>query len=267
MPTLAEMPEFTALDEATRGHVTALGFDKLDPLQAAITAAGKLAAFGSNPDDLIRVPKDATGDALAPLYDRLGVPKDQTGYTFDPSVPAEISDRVRAEAAALKLTPAQASTLLSTRQAEAKVAANGAAERQLAAVTAAKGELAGAWGAEHGIKEFRASKALEEFGWTAEDVATMAAGTKDPKSSFVRIMTNMAVLGERMAEAKLLGGPTGDGGSGAMTPDQAQAKMVALQADPTFRSRWLHNDEPVRQSAIAELANLQRIVVQSRQAR
>lgn len=264
MPTIAEMPEFTALDESTRGHVTSLGFDKLDPLQAAITAAGKLAAFGANPDELIRIPKDATGDALAPLYDRLGVPKDATGYTFDPATPTEISDQVRAEAAALKLTPAQASTLLSTRQAEAKAAADGAAERTLAAVTAAKGELQVAWGPEAGVKEFRASKALETFGWTASDVATMAGANKD---AYVKIMQNMAVLGERMAEAKLLGGPTGDGGSGSMTPEQAQAKMAALQGDPTFRSRWMHNEETVRQAAIAELANLQRIVVQSRQAR
>lgn len=264
MPTLAEMPEFTALDESTRGHVTALGLDKLDPLVAVTTAAGKLAAFGSNPDELIRLPKDATGDALAPLYDRLGVPKDATGYTFDPATPADVADRVRAEAAALKLTPAQASTLLAARQAEAKTAAGAAAERQLAAVTAAKGELVAAWGPEQGVKEFRASKALETFGWTPADVAKMAGESKD---AYVKIMQNMAVLGERMAEAKLLGGPTGDGGSGAMTPDQAQAKMAALQADPTFRARWMHADAPVRQAAIEELANLQRIVVQSRQAR
>ena len=263
MPTLAEMPEFTALDESTRGHVTALGFDKLEPLQAAITAAGKLAAFGSNPDELIRVPKDAAGDALTPLYERLGVPKDATGYTFDPATPADVADRVRAEAAALKLTPAQASTLLSTRQAEAKASADGAAERQLAAVTAAKGELQAAWGGEHGVREFRASKALETFGWTIADVSAMAGANKD---AYVKIMQNMSVLGEKMAEAKLLGGSNGTGETTSFTPDQAVAKAAALQADPAFRSRWMSPDKPVRDAAIAELANLQRIVVQSRQA-
>lgn len=264
MPILAEMPEYTALDESTRGHVVALGFDKLDPVVAAITAAGKLAAFGSNPDDLIRLPKDATGDALAPLYDRLGVPKDAAGYTAPPDADATLVAKVRAEAVALKLTPGGFNQLLELRKAEGTSSANAAAERQLAAVTAAKGELIAAWGPEQGVKEFRASKALETFGWTVADVGKMAGDSKD---AYVKIMQNMAVLGERMAEARLLGGPTGDGGSGAMTPDQAQAKMAALQADPTFRSRWMHTDAPVREQAIAELANLQRIVVQSRQAR
>ena len=264
MPTLAEMPEFTALDEATRGHVTALGYDKLEPLQAAITAAGKLAAFGSNPDDLIRLPKDATGDALAPLYDRLGVPKDASGYIAPPGTDATLAAKVQQEAAALKLTPAAFNQLLELRKAEGTSSATAAAERQLAAISAAKGELIAAWGPEQGVKEFRASKALETFGWTGDDVARMAGENKD---AYVKIMQNMAVLGERMAEAKLLGGPTGDGGSGSMTPDQARAKMVALQADPTFRSRWMHSDEPVRRQAIDELANLQRIVVQASQAR
>ena len=264
MPILAEMPEFTALDEATRGHVTALGFDKLDPAIAAITAAGKLAAFGSNPDDLIRIPKDASGDALAPLYERLGVPKDAAGYVAPAGTDATLAAKVQQEAAALKLTPAAFVQLLELRKTEGTSTATAAAERQLAAVSAAKGELVAAWGPEQGVKEFRASKALETFGWTVNDVATMAGTNKD---AYVKIMQNMAVLGERMAEAKLLGGPTGDGGSGAMTPEQAQAKLAALQADPTFRSRWMHTDAPVREQAIGELANLQRIVVQSRQAR
>ena len=242
MPTLAEMPEFAALDESTRGHVVALGFDKLDPLQAAITASGKLAAFGSNPDDLIRLPKDATGDALAPLYDRLGVPKDAAGYVAPEGTDATLAAKVQQEAAALKLTPAAFNQLLELRKADGASAASARAEQQLAAVTAAKGELIAAWGPEQGVKEFRASKALETFGWTVTDVATMAGTNKD---AYVKIMQNMAVLGERMAEAKLLGGPTGDGGSGAMTPEQAQAKMTALQVRARLLPCWSKSPPPV----------------------
>lgn len=260
MPTLAEMPEYTGLPDDQKAHVTALGFDKLDPVIATVQAAGKLAAFGSNPDDLIRLPKDASGDALNPLYERLGVPKDAAGYTFDATVPAEVAEKARATAAALKLTPAQATAYVNTEIAMAKASADAAAERSVAAVAAAKGHLQAAWGAEHGVKEFRASKALETFGWTADDVAKMAGDNRD---AYVKIMTNMAALGDRMAEARLI---TGDqtGGPGSMTPEQAQAKIAQLQGDPAFRERWMNSSDPrVRQQAIEELTNLQRIVVRA----
>lgn len=264
MPTIAETAEFLALDDAAKGHITGLGFDKLDPMIAVVTAAGKLAAFGANPDELVRIPKDASGDALNPVYDRLGVPKDAAGYVAPVGTDAALVAKVQQEAVALKLTPAQFTRRLELQQADAKAAADARIESTMAAVTAAKGELQGAWGAEHGVKEFRASKALETFGWTAADVATMAGTNKD---AYVKIMQNMAVLGERMAEAKLLGGPSGTGETSSFTPEQAQAKLAAMQADPAFRARWQHAEAPVRQAAIAELANLQRIVVQSRQAR
>ena len=262
MAILSEDPGFSALDESTKSHVTALGFDKLDALTAVSQAASKLAALGPNPDDLIRLPKDATGDALAPLYDRLGVPKDAAGYTFPDGSPEDLTAQVRREAAALKLTPAAAQQLLASRQAAAAEAKQRADEAHLAAITAAKGELQVGWGSEAALKEFRASKALETFGWTPADVERMASGSRE---AYVKIMQNMAVLGDRMAEARLLGGSTGSGENTSYTPQQAEAKIAALKADPNWAAKWRKGLlDPEGKQANEELANLQRIVVQGR---
>lgn len=262
MATIAETAEYAALPDDQKGHLTSLGFDKLDPMVAVVSAAGKLASFGPNADELIRLPKDASGDALAPLYERLGVPKDAAGYQFDATVPADVAERARAVAAELRLTPSQASAYVQRSIADAKKAADDGAAQSVAAVTAAKGELASAWGAEAGMKEFLASKALETFGWTVDDVAKMAGSSKD---AYVRIMQNMASLGGNMREARLV---TGDpaGGVGNMTPEQAQAKISSLMSDPSFLAKYQHDEKRIRDGAIEELQNLQSIVVRARMA-
>jgi hypothetical protein len=73
-----------------------------------------------------------------------------------------------------------------------------------------------------------------------------------------RFMSSMMKLGAPYREAN----PPPAGGPGAFvqSKQQAQAKIAELKGDPTFQERFLSPNNAVRQKAIGEMEELQKIL-------
>lgn len=254
--------DVSSLDEALRGHITTAGWHELEPAAAlgAVVAKWRDAEtkLGGPANELFRIPANADAAALAPVYEKLGAPKDAAGYDFkDVQAPEELQSSVRAYAAAHRLTQAQATALLTERAAETAKADQSRLDGTAAAAALAKQSLDSSWGSEAPLRQFQASKALEHFGFNAENIQLLA-GTDAQK--YIDIMQKFSVLGARMAEAKILGDGGGTGQTvGSYTPDQARAKIASLNADRDFVARRMHEDTKVRMAAAEELMTLERI--------
>ncbi len=254
--------DISALDETVRGHITTAGWHELEPPAALAAAVAKWreaeTKLGMPANEIVRIPANADAAALAPVFEKLGAPKDAAGYEFkDVQAPDELKERVRAYAAANRLTQGQANALLAERAGEQAKADEARLSGTVTAATVAKQSLESSWGAEAPLKQFHASKALEHFGYTADDVQLLA-GTDAQK--YIGLMQKFSALGARMQEAKILGDGGGVGGTvGSLTPDQARAKIASLNADKEFVAKRLHEDQKVRMGAAEELMNLERI--------
>lgn len=253
--------DVSSLDEAVRGHITTAGWDQLEPPAALAAVVGKWreaeTKLGGPADELVRIPKGADAAALAPVYEKLGVPKEAAGYEFkDVQAPDELRERVRQYAVEHKLTQGQANALLTARAAEVAGADKSRLEGIGTAVQVATQALDSKWGTEAPMRKFHASKVMEHFGLTADDLATFSGSDA---SKYVGYMEKFAALGVRMAEAKIFDGTLPGGSSGALTPDQARAKISALNGDASFIARRMHDDEKVRYAAAEELMQLERL--------
>lgn len=249
--------------DETKGFVTSQGWDKLDPAQAALAAVTiareAQTRLGGPLDEMLRVPKDTSDAAWNTVYERMGVPKDATAYDLSSvkrldgsAPPPEWVENVRQIAAANKMTNAQAVAF-----AQGQVAFDGqqsatSAEQNRIRAEAEKVALKQAWGPEHDLKMFRATKAAELLGLSPDVLQAVAE-----KVGFVKTMDQLNVLGSRMSESELLGGGAGSSGPKAYTREQAVARRAELMQSQEFGQRFVNGDE----RAVAEMTNLNRIIV------
>lgn len=266
-------PWFSGLDDATRGTITTRQWDKLEA-PAAVAEAVKVIAdaeakLGAPASEMVRVPKGADDPTYASFWERLGAPKDATGYDFSEvkakdgsAAPAEITDTVRAVAARLRLPVSTAAEIARDLVASGEKRAADEAERVVAAVASAKAMLKTSWGADEPVQTYRANRALEHFGISPDHVAQVFGTNAD---GYVKFMQNFASLGARMMEAKLLGGenPAG-GGPSSYTPEQAAARKASLLRDADFLARWTGPDATKRMAAADELRALDSITIAAR---
>lgn len=207
----------------------------------------------------ILAPKDAEdAEGWNAIYDRLGRPKDPTGYKL-PVPEGDDGALAKAMAPVLHkhgLTARQAEGLAgdwNTMMADMATAANEAYAAQTEAEYKA---LQSEWGAATKQNEELARRAVAKFG---KDV-----GLNEDKMNALEKAIGTApmlkmfhAIGASFAEGSFIDGK--GGGDGAMTPAQAQAKINAKFGDTDFMGRYTNADPKIRQGAIDEMMALQRM--------
>lgn len=248
-------PWFSTLDADHQAHVTAKGWNALEPAAAAAEAAKahfeaqKL--MGVPADQLIRVPKDAADPNYQAIYDRIvgmNTPKTPEEYKFDGIKFKDGSDLapedvkwVRDLAVKYKLPVNAAAgiaadlaartdndTATSTAASETTKAANNVALRQ-------------AWGADYDQKVFSATRAGEAIGFTSDVLAYMASLGSE---AYVKNMNALVSLGNQMQEAVLLRGSGGQSRDVTtnLSADEAENRLVANMKDPEWRKKALSGE-------------------------
>lgn len=201
---------------------------------------------GVPPDQLLTLPKsldDAT--AMAPIYDRLGRPKDSKGYTLE--VPKD-GDPKQAEWAGDLFHK----NGLTKTQGEAIV--KGWNERQAAAVAAnlenvkiakAQTELAlrKEWGAAYDQNTALVDKGAKTLGLTPEQVESL--GGIQGRDVF---MKKLADIGRSLGEAPFITGNKTTGGENVLAPEQAQAKINELMKTSDFTQKLYAGDPIARKT-------------------
>lgn len=250
-------------DSDLKSHIANRGWDKLDAnaaLAQAIKAhreAEKL--IGIPAENLLRAPKDANDkENLGKIYDRLGVPKDAKEYDFtgikftDGNEPDEtFINRVRDLSAKYHLPKdearALASDLLKT------IEEDDASETATYQATLAeqKAQLEKNWGAANmAANKITAQNAAAKLGVTPEQIAEL-----EKSIGYASLMEMFRKIGAGMGEDKFVNNQAG-GAGGALTREQAQAKLDGLMKDDVWLEKFNKGDALASQ----EFHNLTRLV-------
>lgn len=251
----------SSFDAETVGYLKNRGLDTKTPEEAVLdlSKAHREAQkfIGAPEDQLIRLPKDANDPAWKNVWSRLGAAADAKGYDFSDIKRADgsdldpkFSDSLKAAAAARNLPVQMAKDVVrdlvkiqdETRAEEAAKSAQTLAQELDA--------LQKNWGANFNVNKIVADNAAAKLGVTVEQIAalkTMVGGAK--------VMEMFRNIGTKIGEDSFVRDPSGQS-SGAMTVEQAQAKLTALKADKEWAGKLMNKNVLVLQ----EFDNLMGIV-------
>lgn len=257
------MAWFDTLDDDLKAHVTAKGFDKLEPDAAAAAAVKAHAAaekmIGVPADQIWKKPKDASDPNFQSIYDAvtgLAAPKGADEYKFDGIKFADGTEpdegfvtTMRSIAHELKLPIAATGKLAQAVVAYADRETAAEAEKARVAAAAEAKELDVAWGQNKEHYTTLAKRAVATLGFPA-DVIQKIEGA----AGYARTMEAFKQLGERMQEPSWLTGNQG-GGQKTYSREEALAEINALKGDTAWIKRWMDGGKDER----AHFENLHKI--------
>lgn len=258
---------FDTFEAADKGHVQNRGWNKPagDVVQTIYNSYRELEKFqGVPPERLLRLPADAADTAgWKAVYGKLGAPNGPEGYDFstvkneDGSAMDEaLASTLRNAAAAGNVPQAAALGLAQSvlkhlsdakKQALAAGASNSAVELGL---------LKNNWQGNYDGNMFLAQRAAAMLGFSGEDMASF-----ERMPGYAERMTKFLAAANRMGEATLHGGGGGSGGNtGAMTPEQATARLQELGRDQD----WVRRRQSGDAAAMKEFVDLTTLMVPRR---
>lgn len=233
----ATPPSWTAsLDADTQAYVTTKGFKEPKDVVDSYRNFEKLQ--GVPRERLVALPETLEGEAMNPIWEKLGAVKDAKEYKID--IPKELADE--------KFSDFVKETMhkLKVPRQMAEGFAKSFIERQTAFTAEEKvnNELASKqahdaikkeWGAAYEQNEAIANQAATKFGMSKDQIAALgqslgAAGA----------MKFLHKLGEGIGESKFFDGNTTR--EAAMTPAQARQEIKELQKDTDFSRRLASKD-------------------------
>lgn len=187
---------------------------------------------------LLKLPENMDSPEGRAIMERLGAPKDASGYQLE--LPADSKDPKAQEWAAkafaeLGVPKTMAENLIkkfnervSGQMTEAQAA------RQAAGITA-EANLKTEWGAAFEQNKTRVEAAVKTLGLSPEGVAAISAALGPEKAAKEFLKISAATQ-----EAPFVVGT--NGGTGVMTPDQAKATISAYKTDKEFMARVARGD-------------------------
>lgn len=236
---------FTGADPDLLGHIQNRGWDTKPVNEVALEAARSHRELerlrGVPAEQLVRWPKDQNdAEHWGQVYERLGVPKDATGYDLTGVKFADGSElsedfvtTMRATAATLHL-PAEAVKGVAAAVAKYMDDADAREETtKQGTLIEQKQALAANWGKNAEANLFVAKNTATALGVTAEQITAL-----EGVIGYDKVMEMFRAIGEKTGEAKYTGNGA-PGGDGAKTAEQAQAEKANLMNDAEWRKSYL----------------------------
>jgi len=245
---------YSGFDPETQNYITTRGLADKDPSAAFLETAKAhqeaQAYIGVPKEQLLKLPKaDAPPEEWDEVYKRLGYSDKPDDYKLDGLKRADgtdvddgFKDFIRAQAAALKLSPAATAKLAeATLKHQESGAATQTAE-QTAEATRALEQLRQSWGPNYEANKVIADNAYAAIMAAAGfDQAKMSAAIQKLGETAGRAETMQMLLavGQKMGEDKFVGGSGPGGNLGPRNAEQAKARIEELRKDDTFVKRYL----------------------------
>lgn len=251
---MSDTPWFSTADAELQKHITDRGWHEKDATTAALDAARSHQAaqklIGTKPEDVLRLPKDATDPLWQSAYDRIAgmaLPKTPEEYTFegvttkDGKGLGEADTKFLREVAAkykLPITAARGLAADIVARHDATVEASGSASTLTR--EANQVALRTAWGGNFDQHDFNAARAAEAVGLPAE---VMDAMKGLPAEKYIAGMNALLKLSQQLNEATILrgGNPVRDPTAG-FSQDQARDRLNALRNDTEWGKKFLAGD-------------------------
>lgn len=242
------------LDNDLRAAMASKGWDRLTDTQAAAVMAKSyvnLEKTRPDPARTLTLPAEASDPAWANVYQRLGAPKDATGYSFDGvtfgdgTVPeAPVLDFVRQTAAKYHMSVDAAKGFAQDYVASIETSRNASQTALTEKLTAGEASLRGEWKEDYDNRTAVAGRALGAIG-LEKDVVDALVNTLGVD----RTMKMGYDLGLKMGEPDLLKGDPGslennvdDPTKVTRTRDEAMRERNRLSNDTEFQEKVAKSD-------------------------
>jgi hypothetical protein len=242
-------------DADLRTYAEGKGFDKAG-FEGVVKSYQNIEKLAKNHETTVIIPGLETSDEDRSIfYNRLGRPKEDTGYTFKLDDGADNSrlDAMRGEAHKLGITDEQFSGLA---QADLAYLSNAQEANVVQAeVTAAEATatLKKEWGAAYDTKVAGIDVAAEKLGFTTEHLEGLR-NSMGPVEAMKFVDKLNAQIGDHDFE---------DGNSvmpNHRTPEQAKVELSELTMSKEFMDAWLDRQHPGHAAAVEKKAALSRLV-------
>ena len=222
------------------------------------TSFGKFGA--TDPSRIAVLPDPAKPEEGAAFWERMGRPKDVTGYDLsgvkfsDGVEPKEFKEAFAKKALELNLPKGTAEALAAWHIGEVERAAGIETDAERIAATQSAQRLEAEWGANLAEFKMLAQKGAAAVGW---DETTLAAlqGTV----GYDKTMNLFRFLGQMSSEGRFVGTDLANGRSLVMTVTEAQVKKTDLLHNPEWTKDFSTNTEKQKQ-----LRDLDEIIVTAR---
>lgn len=258
----ADKPWFDGYDADLTAHIQNRGWDKL-PLKDAVAQAVKShreaeKLIGVPQEQLLRFPKDINDkDAYKAIYNRLGKPADVKEYDFKGVQFADKTDLeesftndIRSLADKLNLSKDGAVELAKSIVGMIDKGEADETTEYTTKLAAEKETLKTNWGAaNYNANKIIAENAAAKLGIDAEGVSAL-----EKVVGYAKVMEMFRKIGAQMGEDKFV--TNGGGGGGALTKEQAEQKLSALEKDDEWQKKYWAGDT----ATVQEFNNLTRIV-------
>ena len=239
------------------GHAQLKGWDLTDPIKFG-TAAHKAYReaerhIGTPPDQLVRLPKDASDEAgLKAFRARIGVPDAPTGYDLTGVKFSDGTDLDEGFATAMKSAlhasgiPKDAATgVLNAFVKHLENATTAEVAEQTANVAQERAKLAANWGANHALNLEIAKRGAMALGMTPEQVSAL-----ESQLGYAGTMEAMLKVGMISGEAKFVT-PNTPSGQRIMSKDMAVARVQELKRDTEWAKRYMNGDAEAKREMVA----------------
>ena len=222
------------------------------------TSFGKFGA--ADPARIAVLPDPAKPEEVAAFAEKMGRPKDASGYDLsgvkraDGVDPTEYKAAFAAKALELNLPKGTAEALAAWNIAEADKGATTAAEASRMAAAQSAAKLTADWGPNLAEFKLLAEKGAATLGW---DAATFNA--LEGTVGYDRTMNLMRFLGQMSSEGRFVGTDLAGGKSLVMTATEAEAKKIGMLGNPEWLKDFSTNTDKQKQ-----LRDLDEVIVSAR---
>jgi hypothetical protein len=173
--------------------------------EEAFAVAHKFTAFkDADVESLVALPKDAKPEALMPILERLGAPKDAAGYGLDKieGVDKDLAGKASEWFKEAGLLPWQAALIAAKQMGDAKAEAETMVKEEAAAAAREDAALRLEWpGTEYTAKVELGKRAMRAAGITAETISYLESG-----AGYGAVMKMAAFFGSKMKESDFIEG-------------------------------------------------------------
>lgn len=217
---------------------------------------------GIPPEEQFRLSKNPSADELARIHERLGVPKEPSGYGLkgEPGTDPASIEKMQAIAHAAKLTPDQLRVLTEHSAAEARAAEARETQAETEALRAGHAELSQEWGPQMKLNQAIALRGSQLEAFTSEgmDEGFWAHAAKYPGMNPAKIARALYKLGVGLGEDRFVSGAPSSGG--VRGPESAEARLEQMITHEPTRKALMAGDPDLTR----EKAELEKVIIEAR---
>lgn len=213
-----------SLPEQFRQDPIFANFDSWDGVAKSYANAAKM--IGLDKNQLLAIPKEATPEAMAPVWDKLGRPSDPNGYDLEQykeMLPSEVLTKYADIAHKNGISKSAFNSLLGELANEAKAGEAALQEQERQKVESWQQDVRKEFGVAYDEKITFAQKAVEKFGLT-EAVKENPTMFEHPA-----IIKALVAIGEKTSEGIVLS--NGAINHGKLAPNEAKMELAKFQSD------------------------------------